>query len=67
MKQRELHYSETQMAKPIYSGNESRANILNQKFSSVFKINSDEDVGTIPDKGPISHSAKDYSDRKRSM
>lgn len=54
-----MHYSETQMAKPIYSGNESRANILNQKFSSVF--NSDEDVGTIPDKGPISHSAMDYS------
>lgn len=53
------------MAKHIYSGNESRANILNQKFSSVF--NSDEDVGTIPDKGPSSHSAMDYSDRKRSM
>lgn len=65
MKQRELHYSETQMAKPIYSGNESRANILNQKFSSVF--NSDEDEGTIPDKGPSSHSAMEYSDRKRSM
>lgn len=38
-----------------YSDGESKANILNQQFSSVF--NSDEDVSTIPDKGPSPHPA----------
>lgn len=40
-----------------YSDGKSKANILNQQFSSVF--NSDEDVSTIPDKGPSPHPAMD--------
>ena len=40
-----------------YSDSESKANILNRQFSSVF--NSNEDVNTIPRKGPSPHPDMD--------
>jgi hypothetical protein len=36
-----------------YSDRETKANILNKQFSSVFNTN--EDKSTIPDKGPSPH------------